>query len=733
MGKREKDKYGNVTFGEATELLIDIIKQNVILDLVKKNDEKKGAYKKKLEEIYDGKRAFSKLSTATKGSPQWYFSLFFKTILEDKYNLSPLAMITVDSFTWQFFYALTHYTPFEKLKSETAMFHLRKQVFCFIYDLLKRKPIDGIVNKISSDSIKDFLIDSYNDIFSNIEDKFKDIGKNFHIEIKDYWKEKNKDNPKPKKTVSLEKVINELINDNGIFFKELKESYSDNIDDLKTEKPKLYALLISNENIDNFTQLFKDAVEEFINKDLDNLKIIIEEIEEFSKTKINYQNFCNYIKSNKTNYNLDDNISNWRHNEDVYNATWKKLEFILDYLHEIDFLPEKDKITYTHRLISLYLRKNAQRAMKKILYISKSEQERIIEDIKTMINNKNRKPEEFYMENDSDFFEQKDLIYLCLVYQHHEDFDPVKSNEIINKIESKCFYSKYFFSPWLNARAKVFETGKILKKNKELKALIINGYKKAYDEGIAYAGCYLSQFIFEAIVINKFYRREGSNYYGYGYALELFKLDEKESFESFKEKLNKFIKGSKNTEPGKDFIDIHYSCNPCGKQILQDYPNLQYNSELENEAINLNDEGLKYEKNGDFETAKKYFSNALILNPVYVNAYSNRGNLYIQMSEKFIDKCEQFTKNALTDYNIALLLNPKHENTLFNRGLLFYEKKEYGEAIKDFTEVININSKALDAYFSRGNCYKYINRFDLAIKDYNKAKQFQDLTHNPSP
>jgi 3-dehydroquinate dehydratase len=40
MGKREKDIYGNVTFGEATKLLIDIIKQNVILELIKKNDEK---------------------------------------------------------------------------------------------------------------------------------------------------------------------------------------------------------------------------------------------------------------------------------------------------------------------------------------------------------------------------------------------------------------------------------------------------------------------------------------------------------------------------------------------------------------------------------------------------------------------------------------------------------------------------------------------------------------------
>jgi tetratricopeptide (TPR) repeat protein len=404
--------------------------------------------------------------------------------------------------------------------------------------------------------------------------------------------------------------------------------------------------------------------------------------------------------------------------EDVYNATWKNLEFILDYLHEINFLPEEDKITYIHRLINLYLRRNAQRAIRKILDISEPEQDKIIEAIKTMLNNENKKPEDFYLENDFEFFEQINLIYLCLVYQYQEDFDPEKSDEIINTIKSKCDNSKKFFSHWLKARAEVFRNGETIKKNKKVQDSIINGYKEAYKEGIAYAGCYLTQFLFEAIVINRFCRREGNNYYGYGYALEL--------FESDKENLYKFIKESKNTEPGKDFIDIHYSCNPRGKQIPLNYPNLQYNWEFEKKAINLNNKGLEYEKFGNFVTAEKYFVDALMLNPIYINAYSNRGNLYSKMGE-------QYAEYALADFNIALLLDPKHENTLFNRGLLFYEKREYDEAIKDFTEVININSKASDAYIWRGNCYKYINRVDLAIKDYNEAKRIQSITLNPSP
>jgi hypothetical protein len=45
-------KYGNITFGEITRLLIDIIGQNVILDDMPLKEQ--GAYKRKLERIYQG-------------------------------------------------------------------------------------------------------------------------------------------------------------------------------------------------------------------------------------------------------------------------------------------------------------------------------------------------------------------------------------------------------------------------------------------------------------------------------------------------------------------------------------------------------------------------------------------------------------------------------------------------------------------------------------------------------
>ena len=53
---QEPDKYGNVTFGEASQLLIDTIGQNVILDYISKNTENEQEAEKNerhLEDIWN--------------------------------------------------------------------------------------------------------------------------------------------------------------------------------------------------------------------------------------------------------------------------------------------------------------------------------------------------------------------------------------------------------------------------------------------------------------------------------------------------------------------------------------------------------------------------------------------------------------------------------------------------------------------------------------------------------
>ena len=191
---QEKDKFGNVTFGEASRLLIDIIGQNVILESMP--EEEREAFKRSLERMYKGKANYSKFAVAEPESPQWYVTQFFEKILEERYELSRLAMIIVDSFTWQLFYALCT-TTFEKPKKETALYLIRKELFNLIYhSLVKGESLsDGSVFKIPGDSIITFLTDSYDKIFKDIESLFKNE-KIFYEEINNYCRDNYKKYPK---------------------------------------------------------------------------------------------------------------------------------------------------------------------------------------------------------------------------------------------------------------------------------------------------------------------------------------------------------------------------------------------------------------------------------------------------------------------------------------------------------------------------------------------------------
>jgi tetratricopeptide (TPR) repeat protein len=630
-GNQETDKYGNVTFGEASKFLIDIIGQNVILDYISKKienkkdaEKKREEFKQKLDRMYRGQAVYRKFATAERESPQWYVEQFFKDLeKENKYKLPHFVMIIVDSFTWQLFYAIRSHTPFEKSKKETALFLLRKEIFGFIN--LKDKPFDdGYVINFSNASIITFLTDSYGKIFTDVRQKYND-----------------NEGLKKSKIRNIELMLRKIFENKKTLHGKIEDFYDDNAD----KYPKL----------------------------------------DTSDYSPNYRQ----------------NIHNWQNEE--HDPTWKTLEPILD------FLQNNNGTAFVHRLIGQYFLRNARKALENIFHISQLEQEKIIVDIVTMIN-ENRNPKEFYTDNDFEFFEQINLIWMCLVYQYQNDFNPLKTDEIIKVIESKCTHSKKFFSPWLKARAKVFENGETLKDNKEIQDIIINGYKEAYYEGIAYAGEYLGQFLLEAILINSFCNKNYAdkkidNYHGYGYALEIFGDDKKKLFDLVKKEDNLQIV----------FVNILYSdFNPTGKIVSQNFPSLHSILEFQNEAIQKNNKGLEFDKAGNHGLAICCFIEALLLNPVYVNAYSSRGNVYSKMGKQFI-------KDALIDFNMALLLEPKHENTLVWRGWLLFKNGQFNNAITDLTKVIEINPKDSEAYLRRGICYFKMEDLDYAIEDYSKA------------
>jgi len=57
----------------------------------------------------------------------------------------------------------------------------------------------------------------------------------------------------------------------------------------------------------------------------------------------------------------------------------------------------------------------------------------------------------------------------------------------------------------------------------------------------------------------------------------------------------------------------------------------------------------------------------------------------------------------------------------YEKGMDNYNKKEYDQAIKEFTEVIKLNANFMEAYFYRGHAYSEKEDYDHAIADYEQA------------
>lgn len=130
-------------------------------------------------------------------------------------------------------------------------------------------------------------------------------------------------------------------------------------------------------------------------------------------------------------------------------------------------------------------------------------------------------------------------------------------------------------------------------------------------------------------------------------------------------------------------------------------------------AIEKVDEARKLYVEGNYDGAKKLYSEAIKFNPKNTDAYYNRGLAYQKLKEY---------KLAIDDYDKAIQLNPKFEVVYYHRGIAYSDGlKKYERAIIDYNEAIQLSEKFWQAYNKRGWAYYCLKQSKRAISDYNQA------------
>ncbi|MGC9005931.1 MAG: tetratricopeptide repeat protein, partial [Candidatus Micrarchaeia archaeon] len=64
---------------------------------------------------------------------------------------------------------------------------------------------------------------------------------------------------------------------------------------------------------------------------------------------------------------------------------------------------------------------------------------------------------------------------------------------------------------------------------------------------------------------------------------------------------------------------------------------------------------------------------------------------YYQIGNEYYEK-EDYEK-AIENYNMAVLLNPLFSEAYFNRALCYYKLKEYDKSVADYTKAAELDPK----------------------------------------
>lgn len=123
---------------------------------------------------------------------------------------------------------------------------------------------------------------------------------------------------------------------------------------------------------------------------------------------------------------------------------------------------------------------------------------------------------------------------------------------------------------------------------------------------------------------------------------------------------------------------------------MRNFNNSKFTSSLSNSHF---DKGLLLARSNFLPQAIEEFTQAISLNPLFVEAYVNRGFTYALL------KKHDF---AIQDYDIALSIDPNLSEAYHNRGLSLEQQGKIHDSFADFQKAIALNPNYLKALIALG-------------------------------
>lgn len=135
-------------------------------------------------------------------------------------------------------------------------------------------------------------------------------------------------------------------------------------------------------------------------------------------------------------------------------------------------------------------------------------------------------------------------------------------------------------------------------------------------------------------------------------------------------------------------------------------------SRLERCSTTFYNLGLAYGNLNQFESAVKYFTQAIALNPNDSASFSNRGISYKSLAQY---------ENAIADFSTALTLNSESASSYDHRAQCHFEVKSFAASLEDYTRSLQHAAPTAARFSRRAATHFALGTVENAITDIDSA------------